>query len=210
MLAGWLPPAGPAAAAPATAPATVVVLGDSLSAGYGLPREAAFTSQLEAALKAKGYDVRVPATGVSGETTAGGLSRLDWILADRPALVLVALGGNDGLRGIDPAATRANLDAILTKLADRGVPAVLAGMLAPRNLGRPYAEAFDALFPDLARKHGVPFYPFFLEGVAMRPELNLEDGMHPNPQGVAIMVAGILPTVAAALDRAGAGRPAAE
>ncbi|WP_336884699.1 arylesterase [Rhodospirillum centenum] len=202
MLAVWLLLAGPPAAA-APAPATLVVLGDSLSAGYGLPREAAFTSRLEAALTARGYDVRVPDTGVSGETTAGGLSRLDWILADRPTLVLVALGGNDGLRGIDPAATRANLDAILTKLAERGVPAVLAGMLAPRNLGRPYAEAFDALFPELARRHAVPFYPFFLEGVAMRPELNLEDGMHPNAEGVAVMVAGILPTVTAALERAG-------
>lgn len=184
---------------------TIVTLGDSLSAGYGLPREDAFTSRLEAALKAKGYDVAVPNTGVSGETTAGGLARLNWVLGDKPDLVIVALGSNDGLRGIDPAATRANLDKILATLKQRGVPAVLAGMLAPRNLGAEYGRAFDAIYPELAAKYAVPLYPFFLEGVALDPALNLDDGMHPNAKGVAIMVDGILPVVTGALDRIAAG-----
>lgn len=187
------------------APTKIVVLGDSLSAGYKLPREAAFTSQLEAALKAKGYQVTVPNTGVSGETTSGGLSRLDWILADQPGLMIVELGANDGLRGIDPARTRENLDTILGKLKARGVPVVLAGMMAPRNLGSDYGKVFDAIYPDLAKKHGVPLYPFFLEGVAMDPKLNQEDGMHPTAEGVAIIVKNILPTIIAALDGIKAG-----
>lgn len=187
------------------APTKIVVLGDSLSAGYKLPREAAFTSQLEAALKAKGYQVTVPNTGVSGETTSGGLSRLDWILADQPGLMIVELGANDGLRGIDPARTRENLDTILGKLKARGVPVVLAGMMAPRNLGSDYGKVFDAIYPDLTKKHGVPLYPFFLEGVAMDPKLNQEDGMHPTAEGVAIIVKNILPTIIAALDGIKAG-----
>jgi len=187
--------------AAAGGPLKIVTLGDSLSAGYGLPREQAFTSQLEAALKAKGYDVTVPNTGVSGETTAGGLARLGWILGDRPDLVIVALGANDGLRGVDPAATRENLDRILAMLKEKQVPAVMAGMLAPRNLDRTYAQAFDTIYPELAAKYDVPLYPFFLEGVAMVPDLNLEDGMHPTGKGVAIMVEGILPVVTGALDR---------
>jgi len=192
-------------------PARILVLGDSLSAGYRLPADASFTAQLEAALRAGGHEVTVPNTGVSGETTAGGLARLDWMLGDRPDLAIVALGGNDGLRGIDPAATRDNLDRILTRLKERGVPAVLAGMKAPRNLGRTYAEAFDALYPELAAKHGVPFYPFLLDGVALDPDLNLDDGLHPNAKGVAVMVAGILPVVTRALDGiGGTGTKAAE
>lgn len=187
------------------APLKIIVLGDSLSAGYKLPREAAFTSQLEAALKAKGYDVTVPNTGVSGETTSGGLSRLDWILADKPGLMIVELGANDGLRGIDPARTRENLDKILTKLREKNVPVLLAGMMAPRNLGSDYGKVFDAIYPDLAKKHGVPLYPFFLEGVAMDPKLNQEDGMHPTAEGVAIIVKNILPSVTAALDKIKAG-----
>lgn len=180
---------------------TIVVLGDSLSAGYRLPRDKAFTSQLESALRAKGYRVNVPNTGVSGETTSGGLSRLDWILADNPGLVVVELGANDGLRGIDPAKTRENLDKILTKLAEKGVPALLAGMLAPRNLGNEYGRVFDAIYPELAKKHDVPLYPFFLDGVAMDPKLNLDDGMHPTAEGIAVIVARILPTVTGTLDR---------
>lgn len=180
-------------------PVTIVTLGDSLTAGYKLPRDAAFTSQLEAALRAKGYAVTVPNTGVSGETTAGGLSRLDWLLGDKPDLMIVALGSNDGLRGIDPAATRANLDKIMQKLKAAGVPVVLAGMMAPRNLGNTYAQAFDSIYPELARTYGVPFYPFFLEGVALVPELNQEDGMHPTAEGVAIITRGILPVVEQAL-----------
>lgn len=203
LLAGGAFPLGTANAR--ERPMTVVTLGDSLSAGYGLPRDAAFTSQLEAALKARGYDVSVPNTGVSGETTAGGLARLEWILGDKPDLVILALGSNDGLRGIDPAATRSNLDRILARLKERGVPVVLAGMMAPRNLGRAYGEAFDSIYPELAAKHGVPLHPFFLDGVALDPALNLEDGMHPNAKGVAIMVERILPVVTGALDRIAAG-----
>jgi acyl-CoA thioesterase-1 len=177
-------------------PVTIVTLGDSLTAGYKLPRDAAFTSQLEAALRAKGYAVTVPNTGVSGETTAGGLSRLDWLLGDKP----------------DPAATRANLDKIMQKLKAAGVPVVLAGMMAPRNLGNTYAQAFDGIYPDLARTYDVPFYPFFLEGVALVPELNQEDGMHPTADGVAIITRGILPVVEQALAAMGvtpAAAPAA-
>lgn len=188
-----------------SAPLKIIVLGDSLSAGYRLQREDAFTSQLETALKARGYDVAVPNTGVSGETTSGGLSRLDWVLADKPGLMIVELGANDGLRGIDPARTRENLDKILTVLKGKGVPIILAGMMAPRNLGGEYGTAFDAIYPELARKHDVPLYPFFLDGVAMDPKLNLEDGMHPTAEGVAIIVARILPTVTAALDKIKAG-----
>ncbi|MFY8095971.1 MAG: arylesterase [Niveispirillum sp.] len=186
-------------------PLKIVVLGDSLSAGYKLPRDAAFTSQLEKALRDKGYDVTVPNTAVSGETTSGGLSRLDWILADKPGLMIVELGANDGLRGIDPARTRENLDKILTKLKDRNVPVLLAGMMAPRNLGSDYGRVFDAIYPELAKKHGVPLYPFFLEGVAMDPRLNQEDGMHPTTEGVAVIVKNILPTVMAVVDKIKAG-----
>ncbi|MFV3127682.1 arylesterase [Niveispirillum sp. KHB5.9] len=204
MLLCLLAPSG-AVAQVTPAPTKIIVLGDSLSAGYRLPREGAFTSQLEVALKAKGYDVSVPNTGVSGETTSGGLSRLDWILADKPGLMIVELGANDGLRGIDPARTRENLDTILTKLKEKNVPVVLAGMLAPRNLGSEYGKVFDAIYPELAKKHGVPLYPFFLDGVAMDPKLNLEDGMHPTAEGVAVIVSRILPTVTAALDKIKAG-----
>jgi acyl-CoA thioesterase I len=182
-------------AAPSGRGLKILTLGDSLSAGYGLPREASFTSQLERALQQKGYRAAVPQTGVSGETTAGGLARLEWMLADRPDLAIVALGANDSLRGIDPTITRSNLDRILARLKERGVKVVLAGMLAPRNLGPDYGRAFDAIYPDLAAKHGVALYPFFLEGVAMRPALNLDDGMHPTADGVAIMVKGILPLI---------------
>lgn len=202
LLPGFAPSGAAAQGAAQARPTTIVTLGDSLSAGYGLPRDAAFTSQLETALKGAGRAVVVPNTGVSGETTTGGLARLDWLLADKPDLVIVALGANDGLRGIDPGVTRANLDRILARLKERGVPAVLVGMMAPRNLGRAYGEVFDAIYPDLARKYGVAFYPFFLQGVAMDPALNLEDGMHPNAKGVSIMVQGILPVVTGALDRA--------
>jgi acyl-CoA thioesterase-1 len=176
-----------------------VILGDSLSAGYGLPREQALTSQLEAALRQQGLDATLPATAVSGDTTTGGLARLDWLLGDKPDLVVVALGGNDGLRGIDPAVTRDNIDRILGKLKERRVPALLAGMLAPPNLGRDYGQAFNAVFPDMARKYQVAFYPFLLEGVATHKDLLQDDGLHPNAAGVAVMVRGLLPVVTKAL-----------
>ena len=199
LLCLMAPPRAVAQVTPA--PIKIVVLGDSLSAGYNLPREAAFTSQLETALKAKGYNVLVPNTGVSGETSSGGLSRLDWVLGDKPALMIVELGANDGLRGIDPTLTRDNLDKIVAKLRDRNVAVVLAGMLAPRNLGSEYGKVFDAIYPDLAKKYGVPLYPFFLQGVALDPKLNLDDGMHPTAEGVGIIVKNILPLVTASLDK---------
>ncbi|MDO3377575.1 arylesterase [Geoalkalibacter halelectricus] len=179
----------------------LVVLGDSLTAGYGLASEEAFPARLEKALREQGCKVHVINAGVSGDTSAGGLARLEWSLADEPHFVLVNLGGNDTLRGLDPAHTRANLDAILSRLRERGVQPILAGMRAPRNLGSDYYIPFDALYPSLAEEHGVPFYPFFLDGVAGVPELNLPDGIHPNAQGIDEIVRRILPVVKEALAR---------
>lgn len=184
----------------AAEPVKILALGDSLTAGYGLPEADAFTTRLQQALKDKGYDVQVINAGVSGDTTAGGRARLDWALGDQPDVAVVELGANDGLRGLDPASTRENLDAILTVMKERGVPTLLAGMYAPRNLGREYGDRFNAIYPELAAKHDVPLYPFFLEGVALDPKLNQEDGMHPNAKGVAIVVDGILPHLTALID----------
>ena len=181
-------------------PIKILALGDSLTAGYGLAEADAFTTRLQKALKDKGYDVQVINAGVSGDTTAGGRARLDWALGDQPQVAVVELGANDGLRGLDPASTRENLDAILTTLKDRKIPTLLAGMYAPRNLGREYGDRFNAIYPDLAAKHDVPLYPFFLEGVALDPKLNQEDGMHPNAKGVAIVVEGILPHLTTLID----------
>ncbi len=183
----------------------ILALGDSLTAGYGLARGEGFVAQLERALRAKGIPARVIDAGVSGDTTAGGRARLEWALADRPDVAIVALGGNDGLRGIDPAATYANLDAILRRLHERKIPTLLAGMLAPPNLGAEYGEAFREVYVRLAREHDVVFYPFFLEGVAAEPALNQPDGIHPNARGVALMVERILPYVEALIARAGRG-----
>lgn len=184
---------GPAAAA------TIVVLGDSLTAGYGLDAADAFPARLEVGLRAEGIDARVIGAGVSGDTSAGGLRRLDWALAPGPDgppdALIVELGANDGLRGLDPRETEANLDAILARARERGLKVMLAGMMAPPNLGREYAEAFAALYPRLADRHGVLLYPFFLDGVAAEPALNLDDGIHPNPDGVAVIVERILPYV---------------
>ncbi len=181
--------------ATAAAELKLLAFGDSLIHGYGLEAGATFPEQLEAALQAKGHAIQVLNSGNSGDTTAAGRARLDWALADQPDFALVELGANDGLRGLDPAGTYENLDAILTRLGDAGIPVLLAGMLAPRNLGRDYADAFDAVFPRLAEKHDLPLYPFFLDGVAMDPALNQADGIHPNKRGVAVIVAGILPLV---------------
>ncbi|MEM7122144.1 MAG: arylesterase [Pseudomonadota bacterium] len=178
----------------------ILALGDSLTAGYGLPQGDGFTDQLQAALQEAGYDAVVLNAGVSGDTTAGGLARLDWALADAPDIVIVELGANDALRGIDPASSRANLSAILAELQARDLPTLLAGMLAPRNLGADYVTAFDGMYGELAEEYDVPLYPFFLEGVAAEPELNQPDGIHPNASGVAIIVDGILPDVTAMLD----------
>jgi acyl-CoA thioesterase-1 len=184
------------AAAPAAAEeVTIVAFGDSIIAGYGLLADAALPARLEAALRERGHDVAVVNAGVSGDTTAAALERLDWAVGADADAVIVELGGNDALRGIDPGQTRANLDAILARLTERGLPVLLAGMLAPRNLGPDYARAFDAVFPDLAARHRVAFYPFLLEGVATLAELNQDDGIHPNEKGVARIVAGMLPAI---------------
>lgn len=174
----------------------LLVLGDSLTAGYGIPQAQAFPARLQAALTKAGIDVEVINAGVSGDTSAGGLARLDWAIGDRPpSHAIVALGANDGLRALPPAQMQANLDQIITKLRARGTKVLLAGMLAPPNLGREYTDAFAEVFRSLAAKHGVPLYPFFLDGIAAVPQLNQPDGIHPNPQGVEVLVERILPQV---------------
>lgn len=179
----------------------VALLGDSLTAGYGLAPADSFPARLQDALDGLGYAVEVLDAGVSGDTTAGGLARLDWVLGDRPDLVVVELGANDALRGLPPETAYANLDAILARLAKQGVAAMLAGMRAPRNLGADYVAAFDSIYPRLAKEHSVPLYPFFLEAVALDPALNQPDGLHPNAAGVERIVEGILPTLVPILDR---------
>jgi acyl-CoA thioesterase-1 len=174
----------------------LMMLGDSITAGYGLARGEALPARLEAALRAKGRAVRVIDAGVSGDTTAGGRARLDWALADNPHAVIVALGGNDGLRALEPRASRANLAAILDALAAKRLPTMLTGMLAPPNLGADYGREFASSFSDLARERpSVVFYPFLLDGVAGDLSLNQPDGIHPNPAGVAEMVRRMLPYV---------------
>ncbi|HVZ52647.1 MAG TPA: arylesterase [Pseudolabrys sp.] len=176
-------------------PVKIVVLGDSLSAGYGLPVQDAFPAKLAAALKAKGIAATVANAGVSGDTSTGGLERLDWSVPDGTDAVIVELGANDALRGLDPQLTRKALDTILTRLQDRHIAVLLAGMMAPPNMGADYTKAFDAIYPALAGAHPVVFYPFFLDGVAADPKLNQADGMHPNAAGVDIIVARMLPRV---------------
>jgi acyl-CoA thioesterase-1 len=187
--------AGPGSVASESKPLTILAFGNSLVAGFGLGSRDGFTAKLATALKAKGVEARVVNAGLSGDTSAGGLARLDWALDPKPDFAIVELGANDGLRGLDPAQTRANLDAILTKLKAKGVPLLLAGMYAPPNMGPDYGKAFNALYPELARKHGVLFYPFFLDGVAADASLNQPDGIHPNAKGVDIIVERILPHV---------------
>lgn len=180
---------------------TILILGDSLTAGYGLEQENSFPVQLERSLRTSGYSVRVINAGVSGDTSAGGLSRLEWALDDQPHIVVVELGANDALRGLDPAQTYANLDQIIKRLKSSGCIVVLAGMRAPRNLGAEYYEEFDQIYPDLAKVYNLLFYPFFLEGVATDPDLNQTDGMHPNAAGVGLIVKGIQPLIIKALER---------
>jgi acyl-CoA thioesterase-1 len=184
-----------AARAQQARPVAIVALGDSLTAGYQLPPGDAFPVKLQAALKARGLDVTVENAGVSGDTSTGGLERLDWAVGDGVDAVILELGANDALRGIDPAVTRRNLDEILARLKARGIAVLLTGMLAPPNMGPQFAAAFNPIFPELAAKHGVLFDPFFLEGVAAVRDLNLADGMHPNARGVDAIVARILPKV---------------
>ncbi|MCY4238463.1 MAG: arylesterase [Rhodospirillaceae bacterium] len=173
----------------------LMVLGDSLGAGFGLPTEQGFVAQLERALRARGYDITVMNGSISGDTTAGGRARLAWALVSRPDFVIVELGGNDGLRGLDPAQTRANLDAILKRLKEERIPALLAGMLAPRNLGPVYERKFNSVYAELADRYGAILYPFFLDGVALDPKLNQRDLIHPNAKGVAVIVERLLPYV---------------
>lgn len=180
----------------------LLVLGDSLTAGYNLPQDKAFPVQLERALWARDYPVTVLNAGISGDTTAGGLARLDWVLAEEPDAAIVALGANDGLRGLDPEQTRENLTAIVRRLKSQEIQVLIAGMLAPPNLGREYGEAFNAVFPEVAERTAVLLYPFFLEGVAADPALNQADGIHPTAEGVAVMVDNILPKVEELLHKA--------
>jgi acyl-CoA thioesterase-1 len=197
----WLARQSLALVALATIPAEaaeirLMMLGDSITAGYGLARGEALPARLEAALRAKGRAVRVIDAGVSGDTTAGGRARLDWALADNPHAVIVALGGNDGLRALEPRASRANLAAILDALAAKRLPTMLTGMLAPPNLGAEYGREFASTFSDLARERpGVVFYPFLLDGVAGDLSLNQPDGIHPNVAGVEELVRRMLPYV---------------
>jgi acyl-CoA thioesterase-1 len=177
------------------APVKILALGTSLTQGYGLPPGMEFTVQLQAALKRDGIDAVVTNAGVSGDTTAGGLARLDWSLADHPDAVILELGSNDMLRGTPPAETEKNLRAILDKLKILHVKVLLTGMHAQRNLGAEYVRQFDGIYPRLAHDYPVLFYPFILDGVALNPKLNQADGMHPNPAGVKIIVARIMPYV---------------
>ena len=178
----------------------ILALGDSLTAGYGLPESDSFPARLQLALAAKGVKAEVINGGVSGDTSAGGLARLDWALADDPDIVIVELGANDGLRGLDPAKTQENLEAILQRLAAEKRAVLLAGMKAPPNLGADYGDSFNAIYPALAAKHGVRLYPFFLDGVAADAALNQADGIHPTAAGVEVIVARILPDVMAVID----------
>ncbi|MDA4845519.1 arylesterase [Hoeflea poritis] len=181
-------------AAPARADTVNIVgLGDSLMAGYELDPSDAFPTRLEAALREKGYDVKIANAGVSGDTSSGGLARLDWSVPDGTDAVLLELGANDALRGISPEQTRANIDEIIGRLKDRDIAVLLVGMLSPPNMGDDYAQKFNSIYPELSQEHGIGLYPFFLDGVAAQPSLVLSDGMHPNPKGVEIMVDRFLP-----------------
>ena len=182
---------------------TLLVLGDSLGAGYGLPAGQGFTARLEVALRRRGHDIKVMNGSISGDTTAGGRARLGWALSSKPDYAIVELGGNDGLRGLDPAETRANLRAILARLREKKIPVLLAGMMAPRNLGPEYERAFNSAYPELARQYGAVLYPFFLDGVALDPKLNQPDLIHPNARGVSVIVQRIVPFVEKLVTRTG-------
>jgi acyl-CoA thioesterase-1 len=192
----------PVVAAAADRPVKIVALGDSLTAGYNLPASAAFPVKLEKALKAKGNAVEIANAGVSGDTASGGLARLDWSVPDGTDAVIVELGANDMLRGIDPAVTRRALEEIVRRLTERRIPVLLAGMRAIPNLGIEYAQGFETIYSDLAAKYGVLLYPFFLEGIASDAKLNQRDGVHPTAAGIDKVVAGILPKVEELVGRA--------
>jgi len=177
------------------APLKILAFGTSLTQGLGLPPGTEYTTVLQEKLKAAGVDAKIVNAGVSGDTSADGLSRIDWSLADRPQAAIVEMGSNDALRGLSPAQTEKNLSVILAKLKAAHIAVLLCGMHAPRNLGPEYAAQFDAIYPRLAKQYGVLFYPFILDGVALNPKLNQADGIHPNPAGVKIIVSRILPYV---------------
>lgn len=180
----------------------LVVFGDSLTAGYQLAPGEAFPDQLELALKEKGYQVEVTNASVSGDTTSGGLSRLDWSVGSDADAVIVELGANDMLRGLPPETTKSNISQIVRRLKEKGADVLLTGMMAQRNLGEAYAAQFDGLFKGVADEEGVLFYPFFLKGIALQPDLNQADGMHPNAKGVSVLVDNMLPIVETLLDQA--------
>jgi acyl-CoA thioesterase I len=194
------------AQAQAQAPIKLAVLGDSLSAGYGLPLEAAFPAKLQKALREKGLKVEILNAGVSGDTTSGGRDRLDWSIPDGTEAVLVELGANDALRGLDPNLTKAALEDIIKKLQARKIAVMLAGMVAPPNYGPDYAARFNPIYADLAKAYDVPLYPFFLDGVASEAKLNQPDGIHPTAEGIDIIVARILPSVETFLNKVSADR----
>jgi acyl-CoA thioesterase-1 len=183
-------------AGPVAKPPEIVAFGDSLTAGLGLPPDEAFPARLAARLAGEGIQIHLVNAGNSGDTTTDGLARLDWALAGKPKLVLLELGANDMLRGIDPAIVRANLDAMIAKIQASGASVLLLGMHAATNWGADYQETFDRIYPELAQARGVALYPFFLDGVAMDPKLNQPDGLHPNERGVAVLVDRIAPLVA--------------
>ncbi|MBX6425729.1 MAG: arylesterase [Variibacter sp.] len=185
--------ASPGTAPAADEPVRIVALGDSLTAGFGIAAQDAFPAKLERALQAAGHAVRITNAGVSGDTASGGLARLDWSVPPDTEAVIVELGANDALRGIDPSVTRKALDDILARLGRRNIPVLLAGMRAPPNMGEDYARRFDAIYPELAAKHGALLHPFFLEGVAAQAGLNQHDGIHPTAEGVDVIVRAILP-----------------
>lgn len=198
----WLGASGLHANEAASREPVIVAFGDSLTAGLGLAESEAFPAQLEQALRARGQDVKIVNAGVSGDTAAAGLARLNWALPDDASAVIIELGANDALQGLDPQATKAVLEKIITEVKARGLLILLAGMEAPPNMGKEYATAFKALYADLAQRYDLVFYPFFLDGVALDDKLTLDDGMHPNAQGVARIVQGILPKVEELLARA--------
>ena len=195
------------AAKPDRADVTLIAFGDSLTAGYGLKSDEAFPAQLQMALRKRGHKVDIINAGVSGDTTADGLARIDWALAAPADGIIIELGANDALRGIDPKETRANLDKILDKTKSKDLPTLLAGMKAPGNWGSDYQKSFDAIFPDLARQHGALLYPFFLDGAVLDPKLLLSDGLHPTAAGIGEVVKRILPDVERLLDRIGTRKP---
>lgn len=189
-------------------PIKIVALGDSLMAGYGLPETASFPSRLQAALRKRGHSVEIVNAGVSGDTASGGLARLDWSVPNDADAVILGLGANDMLRGIEPKVTRAALDSIVKRLNERNIGILLAGMVAAPNLGPDYAKEFNAIYPELAKAHDLVFYPFFLDGIAANAKLNLPDGIHPSAEGVGLIVDRLLPAAEELLSRIRATREA--